>query len=266
VNPVHGEVDGVLSAYVDAVLKNPNRKLTPVWHQGFDGILDAYLGKVPEKFTYKGKEYSPKSFAGSLGLNMDDYVEISSFTHHPFYSKFIIEIPDNWALGEVYNVPMDEMIKIIDNSLENGYSVAWGSDVSEKGFSWKNGVAVVPDKNAPEMAGLERAKWEKMSDADKEKLLFKFDKPMPEKTITQEMRQEEFDNYQTTDDHGMHITGMAKDQNGTKYYYVKNSWGLDGSPYKGYFYASEAFIKLKTTDIMVNKNAIPKDLRKKLGL
>jgi bleomycin hydrolase len=266
VNPVHGEVDGVLSAYVDAVLKNPNRKLTPVWHQGFDGILDAYLGQVPEKFNYKGKDYSPKSFAESLGLNMDDYVEVSSFSHHPFYSKFIIEIPDNWALGEVYNVPMDEMIKIIDNSLENGYSVAWGSDVSEKGFSWKTGVAVVPDKNAPEIAGLERAKWEKMSDADKEKLLFKFDKPVPEKTITQEMRQTEFDNYQTTDDHGMHITGVAKDQNGTKYYLVKNSWGLDGSPYKGYFYASEAFVKLKTTDIMVHKNAIPKDIRKKLGL
>jgi len=266
VNPVHGEVDGVLSAYVDAVLKNPNRKLTPVWHQGFDGILDAYLGQVPEKFNYKGKDYSPKSFAESLGLNMDDYVEVSSFTHHPFYSKFIIEIPDNWALGEVYNVPMDEMIKIIDNSLENGYSVAWGSDVSEKGFSWKTGVAVVPDKNAPEIAGLERAKWEKMSDADKEKLLFKFDKPVPEKTITQEMRQTEFDNYQTTDDHGMHITGVAKDQNGVKYYLVKNSWGLDGSPYKGYFYASEAFVKLKTTDIMVHKSAIPKDLKKKLGL
>jgi bleomycin hydrolase len=266
VNPVHGEVDGVLSAYVEAVLKNPNRKLTPVWHQGFDGILDAYLGKVPEKFSYKGKDYSPKSFAESLGLNMDDYVEVSSFIHHPFFTKFIIEIPDNWALGEVYNIPLDDMIRVIDNSLENGYSVAWGSDISEKGFSWKNGVALVPDKNAIEIAGLERAKWEKMSDADKEKLLFKFDKPVPERIVTQEMRQLEFDNYQTTDDHGMHIIGVAKDQNGTKYYLVKNSWGLEGSPYKGYFYASEAFVKLKTTDIMVHKNAIPKDLTKKLGL
>ena len=266
VNPVHGEVDGILSAYVEAVQKNPNRKLTPVWHQGFDGILDAYLGNVPQKFTYKGKDYTPKSFTESLGLNLDDYVEISSFTHHPFYSRFIIEIPDNWALGEVYNLPMDEMIRVINNSLENGYSVAWGSDVSEKGFSWKNGVAIVPDKNAPEMAGLEREKWEKMSDSEKEKLLFKFEKPIPEKTITQEMRQMEFDNYQTTDDHGMHITGVAKDQNGTNYYLVKNSWGLEGSPYKGYFYASEAFVKLKTLDIMVHKDGIPKDIRKKLGL
>jgi bleomycin hydrolase len=266
VNPVHGEVDGVLSAYVDAVLKNPNKKLTPVWHQGFDGILDAYFGKVPEKFTYKGKEYTPLSFAGSLGLNPEDYLEVTSFTHHPFYTKFILEIPDNWALEETYNVPMDDLIRVIDNAIEKGYSVAWGSDVSEKGFSWKNGVAIVPDKNAPEMAGLERAKWEKMSDADKEKLLFKFNKPVPEKTITQEMRQAEFDNYQTTDDHGMHIVGVAKDQNGTKYYLVKNSWGLEGSPYKGYFYASESFVKLKTTDIMIHKDALPGDIRKKLGL
>jgi len=266
VNPVHGEIDGVLSAYVDAVLKNPNKKLTPVWHQGFDGILDAYLGKVPDKFNYKGKEYTPQSFAASLGLNPDEYLEVTSFTHHPFYSKFILEIPDNWALGETYNVPMDDLIRVIDNALENGYSVAWGSDVSEKGFSWKNGVALVPDKNAPEISGLERAKWEKMSDADKEKLLFKFDKPVPEKTITQEMRQVEFDNYQTTDDHGMHIIGVAKDQNGKKYYLVKNSWGLEGNPYKGYFYASEAFVKLKTTDIMIHKDALPRDILKKLGL
>jgi len=265
-NPVHGEMDAVLSATVDAVLKNPNKKLTPVWHQGFEGLLDAYLGKVPEKFTYKGTEYTPVSFAGMLGLNPDDYVEISSYTHHPFYSQFIIEIPDNWEMGQVYNVPIDDLIRVIDNSVENGYTVVWGADISEKGFSWKNGVAVVPDKNAPEVAGMESAKWSKMSDADKDKLLYKFDKPMPEKKITQEMRQVEFDNYQTADDHGIHLTGIAKDQNGTKYYYIKNSWGLDGSPYKGYFYVSEAYVRLKTMDIMVHKNAIPKDIRKKLGI
>lgn len=265
-NPVHGEMDAVLSATVDAVLKNPNKKLTPVWHKGFQGLLDAYLGPYPEKFTFKGKEYTPKSFADMLGLNPDDYIEITSYTHHDFYKPFILEVPDNWNMDVVYNVPLDEMIQVMDYAIDNGYSIVWGSDVSEKGFSWKNGVAVVPDRNATEVAGMERDKWEKMTDADKDKLLFKFDKPMPEKKITQEMRQTEFDNYQTTDDHGMHITGVAKDQNGNKYYLVKNSWGTDGNSYKGYFYASEAFVKLKTMGVMVHKNAIPKDIRKKLGL
>jgi bleomycin hydrolase len=264
--PVTGEMDGVLKAYVDGVIKNPNRQLTPVWHQGLTGILDAYLGKVPDKFTFKGKEYTAKSFASMLGLNADDYVEITSYTHHPFYKPFTLEVEDNWLMDQVYNVPMEEMMQIIDNSIMNGYTVVWGADVSEKGFSWKNGVAVVPDKSAPEVAGLERARWEKMSDTEKEKLLFKLDKPMPEKNITQEMRQVEFDNYQTTDDHGMHFTGIANDQNGKKYYYVKNSWGTDGSPYKGYFYASEAYVRLKTMDVMVHKSAIPSDIRKKLGL
>ena len=265
-NPVHGEMDAVLEADVEAVLKNANKKLSPVWHQGFNGLLDAYLGKVPEKFTYKGTEYTPKSFGEKLGLNPDDYVEITSYTHHPFYSKFILEVPDNWLLGDLYNVPVDDLIAVIDNAINNGYTIVWGADVSEKGFSWKNGVAVVPDKNAGEIAGMERDKWSKMSDTEKDKLLFKFDKPMPEKKITQEMRQTEFDNYQTTDDHGMHITGIAKDQNGVKYYLVKNSWGTEGSPYKGYFYASESYVRLKTMDIMVHKNAVPKELRKKLEI
>jgi len=264
--PIHGEMDAVLAANVDAVIKNPNKQLSPVWKQGFDGLADAYLGKVPEKFTYKGKEYTPKSFSAMMGLNADDYIEISSYTHHPFYSKFIIEVEDNWLMDEVYNVPVDEMIKILDNSIDKGYTVVWGADVSEKGFSWRNGVAVVPDKNAPEVAGLERAKWEKMTDAERDRMLSKFDRPMPEKKITQEMRQTEFDNYLTTDDHGMHIIGIANDQNGTKYYIVKNSWGLEGSPYKGYFYASEAYVRLKTMDIMINKAAVPQDIKKKLGL
>jgi bleomycin hydrolase len=264
--PVHGEMDGVLAAYVNAVLENPNKKLSPVWHDGYDGILDAYLGKVPEKFTYKGKEYTPKSFTEMLGLNPDDYVELSSYTHHPFYTKFILEVPDNWLMDEVYNVPLDELMQIIDNSINNGYTVVWGADVSEKGFSWKNGVAIVPDKNAPELAGLEQGKWEKLSDADKDKVLYKFDHPLPEKKITQAMRQQEFDNYQTTDDHGMQFTGIAKDQNGNVYYLVKNSWGASDQKYNGYFYASKPYVQLKTMDIMVNKNAIPKELRKKLGI
>ena len=264
--PVHGEMDAVLEAMINAVVKNPNKKLTPVWRQAVDGVLDAYLGKVPEKFTYKGTEYTPMSFAGMMGLNPDEYVELTSFSHHPFYSRFILEIPDNWAMNEVYNIPLDDLLQVIHNSIDNGYTVAWGADVSEKGFSWKNGVAVVPDRNAPEMAGMESAKWQKMSDVDKDKLLYKFDKPVPEKKITQEMRQLEFDNYQTTDDHGMLITGTAKDQNGNSYFLVKNSWGTEGSPYKGYFYASEPYVQLKTIDLMVNIKAIPKDIRKKLGL
>ncbi len=263
--PVHGEMDEVLQANVDAVIKNANKKLTPVWHDGFNGLLDAYLGKVPEKFTYKGKDYTPKSFADMLGLNPDDYVELTSYTHHPFYSKFILEVPDNWLEDEVYNIPLEDLMKVIDNSLNSGYTVVWGADVSEKGFSWKNGVAVIPDKDAPEIAGMEKDKWVKLTDAEKEKLLYKFDKPVPEKKITQEMRQKEFDNWQTTDDHGMQIVGMAKDQNGNAFYYIKNSWGTE-NPYKGFFYASYPYVQLKTMDIMVNKEAIPKDIRKKLGL
>jgi bleomycin hydrolase len=264
--PVHGEMDGALKAYVEAIVKNPNKQLTPVWLNGFNGILDAYMGRVPEKFFYKGTDYTPKSFRDMLGLNPDDYVELTSYTHHPFYSKFILEVEDNWLMDEVYNLPLDELMQVIENSVMNGYTVVWGSDVSEKGFSWKTGVAVVPEKVTQESSGLDRAKWDKLSESDREKLSFKFEKPGPEKRITQEMRQQEFDNYLTTDDHGMHITGIAKDQNDNKYFYVKNSWGLEGSPYSGYFYASDAFVRLKTMDIMVNVNAIPKEIRKKLGL
>lgn len=265
INPVHAEMDAVLQAYVDAVVKNPNKKLTPVWMKGLDGLVNAYLGEIPEKFVYHGSEYTPRTFCDMLGLNLDDYIEITSYTHHPFYSKFIIEIPDNWEMGEVYNVPMEDMMQIIDHAVMNGYTLAWGADVSEKGFSWKNGVAIIPDKNAPEVSGTDKDRWTKMSDTEKEKLLFKFDHPVPEKNITQEMRQLEFDNYQTTDDHGLHLTGIAKDQNGHKYYIVKNSWGTENNPYKGYIYVSESYVRLKTMDILVNKNSVPKEIRKKLG-
>ena len=249
-----------------AVVENKNKEVTPVWVNAYEAVLDTYLGAVPEKFTYKGKEYTPQSYAKSLGLDADNYVEISSFTHHPFYSKFIMEVQDNWMWDAVYNVPLDDMIKIMDNAIENGYTIAWGADVSEKGFSWNNGVAIVPEEEKENLADNEQQKWAKLTARERARLFYSFDKPVKEQVITQEMRQKGFDNYKTTDDHGMHITGIAKDQNGNKYYIVKNSWSEKGNDYAGYFYASEAFVKLKTIDYMVHKDALPKDIRKKLGI
>ena len=264
---VHGEIDGVLKGYVDKVLKNRNRKLTPAWHDGFEGILDAYFGEIPEEFEFEGKTYTPKSFAKDVvGLNPDDYITLSSYTHHPFYSTFILEVPDNWAYEEVYNLPVDEMMETMDYAIENGYTIAWASDVSEKGFSWTNGVAIVPEDNFEAIDDTEMAKWSELSDSEKQEMLYDFNGPKPEKKITQEMRQEAFDNYTTTDDHGMHITGIAHDQNGTKYYIVKNSWDDKNHIYDGYFYASESFVRYKTMDIMIHKDALPKDIAKKLGL
>lgn len=263
---IHSELDAVTKAYVEAVLKNKNKKLTPVWFKGFEGIMDAYLGEVPESFTYQDKEYTPKSFAAELDLNVDDYIEIGSYTHHPFYEQFILEVPDNWMLDQIHNIPMDEMMEVIDHAIENGYTIGWGSDVSEKGFSWKNGVAIVPDEDVDDLSGTEKEKWEKLTDKEKKKSLYSFAEPVKEKTITQKMRQLEFDNYSTTDDHGMQITGIANDQEGNKFYKVKNSWGTSGHIYDGYFFASKSFVQLKTIDIVVHKDAIPKNILKKMGL
>jgi len=263
---VHGEFDNVLKGYVDQVIKCTDKKLTSAWLRGYDGILDAYLGALPTSFTYESKSYTPQSFAKErIGINPADYIEISSFTHHPFYSSFQIEIPDNWMWSSVYNVPMNDMTTIVQNALKKGYTVAWGADVSEKGFSFRNGVAIVPEADAKAFEGTERAKWESASEKDREKMLYSFEKPMKEKVITQEMRQQMFDNYETTDDHGMHIIGMVKDQNGTLYYKVKNSWNTD-NVYKGYFYVSESFFLAKTTSIMIHKDAMPKEIAKKLSL
>lgn len=265
-NHVHGEMDAVLRAYVDAVIKNPNRKLTPVWKTGFDGLLDAYLGAYPDEFTYKGKKYTPKSFAEMLGVKADDYVQLTSFTHHPFYSEFIIEVPDNWNWEKAWNVPLDELMEVIDGALAAGYTVVWASDISEKGFSHRNGVAIVPETDPEILDGMERARWETMTQKEKDDLLYSFKEPVQEKKITQELRQEGFDNFTTTDDHAMHIIGTARDQKGTKYYIVKNSWGTDNNPYGGYLYASEAFVQYKTISIMVNKNALSRKVRGKLGI
>lgn len=265
-NHAFGEIDDVLAGYVNAVIKNSNKKLSTAWKKGFDGILDAYLGEEPEKFEYKGKEYTPRTFADEVvGLNMDDYVSLTSFTHHPFYSQFAIEVPDNWLWGMSYNLPIDELAQVMSNAIDNGYTFAWASDVSERGFQTSQpGVAVVPTTDTKEMSGAEIAKWEAMPKGNQTPDAFR-QGPAPEKEITQEMRQQEFDNYLTTDDHGMHVIGKAKDQNGTVYYIVKNSWNKYNK-FGGYFYASEPFMKYKTMNIIVHKNAIPKDIRKKLGI
>lgn len=262
---VHGELDAILAAYVDAVIKNENNKISPAWIKGFDGVLDAYLGADPNTFSYNGENYTPFSFRDGLKINSDDYIEISSFTHHPFYSQFVMEVPDNWSLGVVYNVPLNEFLEIAYASLNKGYTILWGSDVSEKGFSHRNGVAIVPQDEIAEMADNERLKWEKMSEKERKEHLYNFKTIVPEKTITQELRQQAFDSYLTTDDHGMHITGYATDQNGTKYFKVKNSWNTDNI-YKGYFYASESWFLYKTLSIVVHKDVVPKEIAQKLHL
>lgn len=258
----HGELDALTKAYVDVIVSNPNRKISTAWKAGFDGILDAYLGKTTAEFTLKGKKYTPQSYAQSLGINPDDYISLTSFTHHPFYSLFAIEIPDNWRNELSYNLPLDELKRVIDNAVNSGFCIAWGSDVSEKGFT-RNGIAVNPEVKLTNLPGTDQAKWTGISQKEMEDKIYKLKGPQPEVKVTQEIRQRDFDNYQTTDDHGMVIYGTATDQNGAKYYLVKNSWGTD-SRYKGIWYASESFVMHKTINILVHKDAIPKDILKKL--
>ena len=259
------EFFSVMEPFVEAVSKNKAKKISNQWKPALHGILDAYLGKCPEEFTYEGKKYTPKSFAASLGLNWDDYVSITSYTHHPFYTKFAVEVQDNWRWGLSYNVPMDEMMRIIDNAIDQGYTVAWGGDVSEEGFTRK-GLGILYDtKAAQSLSGSDAARWLKLTQTEKKSKLDSLGVNAPEMVPTQEMRQEGFDNWELTDDHGMHIYGVAKDQNGKEYYMVKNSWGEYGD-YKGTWYMTKAFVAAKTMDFLINKNAIPKDIRKKLGI
>jgi len=263
---VHGEMDNLLDAMVNSIIKNKNKKLTTVWPKAIDGVLDAYLGPIPENFDYEGKNYTPKTFLTDyMDINPDDYIMLTSYSHHPYYKSFAIEVQDNWAYGQVYNLPLEEFMQVIDANIDGGYTVAWAADVSENGFSWKNGVAIVPEEDVKSMNDLEQSKWEKLSKKELKKQLYSFDEPHTEKKITQEIRQAAFDNYETTDDHGMLIMGTAKDQNGTLYYKIKNSWSTD-QKYDGYFYASKAFVQYKTMSILINKEAIPKSLLKKLNL
>ena len=262
--PVHAELDAIAGGVVKAVTNSGLKKLTPVWKKALTAVYDTYLGECPATFIYNGKEYTPKSFAEELGLNADDYVSITSYTHHPYYTTFALEVPDNWRMDQMYNVPMEEMMAIIDNALAKGYTLAWGADVSEICFTRK-GLGVVPEEEkAVDLTGSDAARWLGLSATDKREELTK--KPLPEKTITQEMRQAAYDSWENTDDHGMQIFGTAKDQNGKRYYMVKNSWGTKRSEYKGIWYVSEAYMQYKTNDVLVHKNAIPKEIRKKLGI
>ena len=262
--PVHTELDAVAKGVVNAVSNSGLKKLTPVWKKALSAVYDTYLGECPETFTYNGKEYTPKSFAEMLGLNADDYVSITSYTHHPYYTTFALEVPDNWRMDQMYNVPMEEMMAIIDNALVEGYTIAWGADISEMCFTRK-GIGVVPnEEEAADLTGSDAARWLGLSATDKRDELTK--KPLPEKTITQEIRQAAYDSWENTDDHGMQIFGTAKDQNGKRYYMIKNSWGSKKSEYKGIWYVSEAYMQYKTNAVLVHKNAIPKEIRKKLGI
>ena len=259
------EFFSLLEPYVEGIATNKASKISGQWKVGFQGILDAYLGKCPENFTYEGKNYTPKSFASSLGLNMNDYVTITSYTHHPFYSQFVVEVQDNWRNPASYNLPMDEMMQIIDNAVMNGYTVAWGGDVSEPGFT-RDGLAYMIDaKKMQSLQGSDMARWLGLSAAKRRNLIDSLGCNVPEVQATQEMRQERFDNWELTDDHGMLIYGIAKDQNGKEYYMVKNSWGETGK-YKGTWYMTKTFIAANTMDYMVNKNAIPANIRKKMGI
>ena len=263
----HTELTAVSDAVVAAIAKGRLSKLQSdndgkmLWKKSIEAIHDIYLGERPEKFTYNGKEYTPKSFYESTGLNPDDYVSLTSYTHHPFYSQFVLEIQDNWRWALSYNLPIDELMQVFDHAIMNGYSIAWGSDVSEAGFT-RNGIAVMPDaEKAQELSGSDMARWLKMKPEEKQLNT----KPQPQKWCTQEERQLAYDNWETTDDHGMLIYGIAKDQEGNDYYLVKNSWGKSGK-YDGIWYASKAFVRYKTMNILVHKNALPKDIAKKLGI
>ena len=260
----HGELDKVLKGYMDGIIGA--RSVTPVWFDGFSAILDTYLGEVPETFIHEGEEYTPDTFREHLGLKQDDYVSLTSFTHHPFYTAFPIEVPDNWRWASSYNLPVEELMEVMEHAIMEGYTIAWATDVSEAGFS-RSGIAIVPDENAPENAGSDQERWlgQSARERDAELRTRVGREALAEKNITQEMRQEAYDRYETTDDHGMQIYGIAEDQQGNTFYMVKNSWG-DTGPYNGLWYASDPFVRYKTMSIVLHKDALPVSVSTKLGL
>lgn len=262
----HNEMEKAAKGYLDAIVKNPNETLSPVWKKTFNAIIDAYLGELPTEFTYEGKNYTPESFGKMLGINADDYVSLTSYTHHPFYSKFILEIEDNWRWSESYNLPIEELMKVMFNAVETGFPIAWGADVSEVGFN-RSGIGVLADIEALETAGSDQARWIGLpAPMRRQEMLRKINTPeCPEIEPTQEYRQKCFDNYTLTDDHGMVIYGIAKNQAGRPFFMVKNSWGEAGA-YKGIWYVSEKYVAGRTMNIVVHKNALPKDIAKKLNI
>ncbi len=258
--PVTGEMDAMLHGMVDAVVKNPNKTLSTAWKRAIQAVLDEYLGKQPKSFMVNGVQYTPASYRDALKINPADYVSLTSFTHHPFYTKFAIEVEDNWRWDEAYNLPIDEFMAVLDNAINNGYTASWGADVSHPGFT-RNGLAIFIDVEATNSAGSDQERWVGKADGTPSAPSIKVVEAVP----TQESRQTDFDNKTMTDDHGMQIYGIAKDQDGKKYYMVKNSWGETGK-YKGLWYATEAYVKGQSLDIMVHKDAIPKDIKAKLGI
>ena len=265
----HAEMEAILGATVKELAKKPQSgKLTPVWKKAYTGILDAYLGDLPDnvedfKFNYDGEEYTPKSYSASLGLDMDNYISLTSYTHHPFYSQFVLEVQDNWAMQSGYNLPIDEFMKVMEDAIMNGYTFAWGADVSEKGFGYRDALAILPeDESTIQKKGRDNKHF---SDAGASKISDAFITPVKERNVTQEERQIAFDNQETTDDHGMHITGLVEDQKGTKYFIVKNSWGKSNDC-DGYFFASFPYVKYKSMNILIHKDGIPKNIKKKLGI
>lgn len=262
----HGELDGVLQAFLDAVIKKRGGKLSPKWFEAYNAMLDVYLGPVPASFEADGETFDPMGYAAALEINPDDYVELTSYSIYPYYEEVLLEIPDNWSDDPYYNLPIDEFMKVIEYAIENGYTICWDGDVSDRGFSHKNNIAILPEKKVESLDGTEHERWEKLTASEKSKELYTFEVPGDEKEVDQEMRQEHFDNYTSTDDHLMHLTGIMKDQHGTMYYVTKNSWDDDSNDMGGYLYMSDAYVRLNTVAIMIHKDALPKKLAEKLGL
>jgi bleomycin hydrolase len=262
-NLIHSKMDSVLNYYVNKVIDK--NVISNDWLDGYIEILDSYLGEIPDTFLYDEKVYTPKAYAEELGLDMDDYVLVTSFTHHPVYSRFILEVPDNWSWGEVYNVTLNELVQIIDSAIYKGYTVLWSTDNSDKGFAFDHGLAIIPEIDCENMTEGERISWDTLSQEARDSKLYNFESPGPEKNVTSKMRQEGFDTYTITDDHGMHIIGLAEDQNKTMYYYVKNSWGT-GNLYYGFMYVSVPYVRYNTISLMLNKSAIPLKIASALGI